>query len=595
MSAPVCPHFAGVNLVSAKQKLPVRPRACPDCPASSPDHSPPRKKRVASAQASSPSLNAPWACMTCCKSLCEFHLVEHNEKHTICVNAATGGILCRHCRINLGSLLLSRLDMEPGYRGRLEDFVNEVQGIVRTAAAPQAEPEESAGTAASNGTVPDEEEKEEKKSGLGEGGECDTLKGLNNLGNTCYFNSVMQCLNASKDLVALFLGQDEASQSPSARLPLRKRFKAFFTEMRQPKGRVLSPGTLLDAVRGKCHKFRGMQQQDAHEMLMSILDKLVDEEQKLLKERAKKDRVDMLETAVGAIFGSRLANRVHCSGCEEDYWVFDPCTVYSLPISCRVAAPSRHFRKVTTTGVQRKNGVKRKVERETYLGDKEGKQPEDEKKERTSSESQVEMAPSEKKYRIVDIAGKKYMEPHKPAKGFVSDDQIRTVTDCLSAFFGREVLSEARGNAFACPKCCDKGHGPAPDAIREYFVVRPPKMLMIQLKRFAGGGSGLKKNAKHIEVPLRLSLDDFVLLDFSGDSLGAEIEDVKGINIKDNVTMYNYELYGIVSHSGGMGGGHYVAYVKHAGRWFHASDSRVSETSEKRVMMAEAYIAFYRL
>jgi ubiquitin C-terminal hydrolase len=58
-----------------------------------------------------------------------------------------------------------------------------------------------------------------------------------------------------------------------------------------------------------------------------------------------------------------------------------------------------------------------------------------------------------------------------------------------------------------------------------------------------------------------------------------------------------YELYGLVSHSGSMHGGHYVSYVaRNMGgkkKWFYISDSHVSEVREDRVMEAEAYILFY--
>lgn len=44
-----------------------------------------------------------------------------------------------------------------------------------------------------------------------------------------------------------------------------------------------------------------------------------------------------------------------------------------------------------------------------------------------------------------------------------------------------------------------------------------------------------------------------------------------------NVSLYNYELFGMVVHGGGISGGHYTAYVKHyingIGRWYYYSDT----------------------
>lgn len=66
-----------------------------------------------------------------------------------------------------------------------------------------------------------------------------------------------------------------------------------------------------------------------------------------------------------------------------------------------------------------------------------------------------------------------------------------------------------------------------------------------------------------------------------------------------------YRLVGAVEHSGSMGGGHYVAYVrgdKIQGKshravgspsWFYASDAHVREVSFSEVLKSEAYILFY--
>lgn len=59
----------------------------------------------------------------------------------------------------------------------------------------------------------------------------------------------------------------------------------------------------------------------------------------------------------------------------------------------------------------------------------------------------------------------------------------------------------------------------------------------------------------------------------------------------------NYELYGVVSHSGSIRGGHYVSYIartiKSRKQWFYISDAHVSEVQENDVLRAEAYMLFY--
>jgi len=61
-----------------------------------------------------------------------------------------------------------------------------------------------------------------------------------------------------------------------------------------------------------------------------------------------------------------------------------------------------------------------------------------------------------------------------------------------------------------------------------------------------------------------------------------------------------YRLCGTVVHSGGMGGGHYIAYVRKdngvhdsSSRWYYISDSSCKESSLKSVLSSDAYILFY--
>ena len=56
---------------------------------------------------------------------------------------------------------------------------------------------------------------------------------------------------------------------------------------------------------------------------------------------------------------------------------------------------------------------------------------------------------------------------------------------------------------------------------------------------------------------------------------------------------YDYRLKGVVSHSGSLNFGHYVAYVCTDNQWYYASDSSVSTATDNRVLGCEAYMLFY--
>ena len=54
-----------------------------------------------------------------------------------------------------------------------------------------------------------------------------------------------------------------------------------------------------------------------------------------------------------------------------------------------------------------------------------------------------------------------------------------------------------------------------------------------------------------------------------------------------------YELVAVVAHSGQLEGGHYVAYVQLAGRWYKCDDSWIARVHESAVRTCEAYLLYY--
>ena len=136
-------------------------------------------------------------------------------------------------------------------------------------------------------------------------------------------------------------------------------------------------------------------------------------------------------------------------------------------------------------------------------------------------------------------------------------------------------------------------------ALKRYLLLDPPKTLIINLKRFQQvGGYSFVKNSKRVSFPLILSLDEYMIhrvdrLDLS------TIEEYNAARDDEPWSpRHQYRLYGVVCHSGSMGGGHYIAYTcyEYQGQryWMYMSDSFVEKVDEQRVLQCEAYILFYQ-
>ncbi|KAF8391995.1 hypothetical protein HHK36_022335 [Tetracentron sinense] len=158
------------------------------------------------------------------------------------------------------------------------------------------------------------------------------VRGLHNLGNTCFFNSVTQSLLAVDRLRDYFIKLD-SSFGPLT-MALKKLF--FETSLEAGSINVINPETFFGCICAKAPQFRGYQQHDSHELLRCLLDRLCTEELSARKfvfssgEEGTNSKSS--PTFVEATFGGQLSSSVSCVECGHSSIVYEPFLDLSLPV-----------------------------------------------------------------------------------------------------------------------------------------------------------------------------------------------------------------------------------------------------------------------
>ncbi|KAK9306419.1 hypothetical protein QLX08_002930 [Tetragonisca angustula] len=201
-----------------------------------------------------------------------------------------------------------------------------------------------------------------------------------------------------------------------------------------------------------------------------------------------------------------------------------------------------------------------------------------------------------------------------------------SIQSCLNQFTALELMSGS--NKVRCEACTAKEKKVKPNckmvctpSTKQYLISRVPAVLIFHLKRFQAQRVDFRKVTRHVSFPILLDLAPIC---------------------KNHKKARVYALYGVVEHSGTIHGGHYVAYVKSRlpltsddprwsflpandikdthessysssseseteeaaaaplstiepppGKWYHVSDSRVTEVDETTVLQRQAYLLFY--
>jgi|LauGreDrversion4_1035100.scaffolds.fasta_scaffold60784_1 ubiquitin carboxyl-terminal hydrolase 22/27/51 len=379
------------------------------------------------------------------------------------------------------------------------------------------------------------------------------VRGLNNLGNTCFMNSVLQVLLHCPPFRNFFLGDHHnrfacmarARQSPASCPPtdgvlgdtetpppsavrrpcLACEMDSLFTQCYSGHTVPCSPHAFLHAMWCNAEYFAGYEQQDAHEFLIAALASIyagLALPENPTRPPTPADLVKMrgpssAQRPLGAvdlqgIFTGVLRSDVACLKCHGKSTKYEEFQDISLDLS-RLAA-----------------------------------------------------------------------EEGGGATGYHT-----TLAGCLRSFTRAERLSSAE--RCWCPSC-----GALQDSTKQLSVHRLPNVLCFHLKRFKHSANKQQPPSK-IESFVEFPLHSLNMRPHTSSYICSHSTHSNGQQqapALEPLPEHLYDLFGVVVHHGTMQTGHYTNYVRCQADWFHCSDATVTPASVEEVRSAMGYLLFFQ-
>ncbi|QID83412.1 ubiquitin-specific protease doa4 [Saccharomyces pastorianus] len=364
--------------------------------------------------------------------------------------------------------------------------------------------------------------------------DLDFAVGLENLGNSCYMNCIIQCILGTHELTQIFLDDSYAKHiNINSKLGSKGILAKYFArlvhlmykkQVDSSKKDSISPIKFKLACGSVNSLFKTASQQDCQEFCQFLLDGLhedlnqcgsnpplkeLSQEAETRRERLSLRIASSIEwerflttdfSVIVDLFQGQYASRLKCKTCNHTSTTYQPFTVLSIPIP-------------------RKN----------------------------------------------------------------SQNKI-TIEDCFKEFTKCENLEI--DEQWLCPHC--KSRQPS---TKQLTITRLPRNLIIHLKRF---DNFLNKNNDFVKYPFLLDLTPFWANDFDGVFPPGVNDDE--LPIRGQIPPFKYELYGVACHFGTLYGGHYTSYVKKglSRGWLYFDDTKYRPAKNKTdAINSNAYVLFY--
>ena len=147
------------------------------------------------------------------------------------------------------------------------------------------------------------------------------LVGIQNLGDTCFINVILQLLDNLEPIREFYLGGKYKFDS-NYENQLSKVLENVLGNLWNGDSKSISPHTFYDSLKEKMPSFANYQQHDAHEFLLSFIDKLYQD---------RLNNNSNISIFKETLFGI-LRNTIICPNCQGKNVKFEPVLSLSLPI-----------------------------------------------------------------------------------------------------------------------------------------------------------------------------------------------------------------------------------------------------------------------